>query len=135
MTLQLAEQAEQILFFLCLYRAGLNQPAGTGLRCGFDRGQTHGTACRLGKQAENAIYLYRTKRHGHPAKGSWHCVLSGIGARRRVQTHGNRQTGIFAVCTICQLNSFPGCQRQNTQTGTNKTLTVGIFLSRHCSGR
>lgn len=27
MTLQLAEQAEQILFFLCLYRAGLNQSA------------------------------------------------------------------------------------------------------------
>lgn len=34
MTLQLAEQAEQILFFLCLYRAGLNQPAGNGLRLG-----------------------------------------------------------------------------------------------------
>ena len=34
MTLQLAEQAEQILFFLCIYRAGLNQPAGNGLRLG-----------------------------------------------------------------------------------------------------
>ena len=34
MALQLAEQAEQILFFLCTYRAGLNQCAGDGLRLG-----------------------------------------------------------------------------------------------------